>query len=75
MAIAKRNTIAGPATAFYKRLKTIGCTFCRPCFAYMPAIHDHTRSLALDLSESRYVLVGSYGNVKAVERDADALVA
>jgi hypothetical protein len=71
MATTKRNIPAGPAAAFYKRLKAMGHTFCPTCFAYMPEIHRHTSSLAVDAHSSRYVLVGGYGHVRAVEIDAE----
>jgi hypothetical protein len=72
MATRKSTTTAtGPAAAFYKRLKALGFVFCRECFAYMPLEHTHVASMAQDRHDSRYVLVGGYGNVRAVERDAD----
>ena len=75
MATPKRSTPNGPAVAFYKRLKALGYTFCRPCFAYMPEIHQHVESMALDRHASRYVLVGDYGHVRAIDTTVEEVAA
>jgi len=67
----KISTATGPGAAFYKRLKQMGCVLCDTCFAYMPKEHQHISALAADRHSSKYVLVGGYGNVKAVEADAE----
>ena len=55
-----------------KRLRQMGCVFCPACFAFMWPEHVHTRSLALDLREARYQVVGGYGNVTVVDTQEEA---
>lgn len=70
--MAARRTTKAIGSPLTKRLRELGCTFCPACFAFMFPDHVHVRSLALDLREARYVVVGGYGDARMVDTHADA---
>jgi hypothetical protein len=67
---AKVVKIGSPLTI---QLRKMGCTFCATCHAFMWPDHtEHIASMAADRHESRYKVVGGYGNVRLVDMTADA---
>lgn len=64
----KRVTIGSPLT---KRLREMGCVYCAACRSFMFPDHGQHINLSGDWHESRYILVGDFGHVRAVEKDAD----
>jgi len=53
--------------ALIKRLKVLGCVFCRECYAYAWPDHTEHVNVFLDLHASPLQLVGGYGNVRVVD--------
>lgn len=57
-------------------LKKIGCVFCSDCRQWMFPDHtEHAAGVAVDLTQSRYAVVGSFGDVKLVDLESEATVA
>lgn len=72
----KRATPRVKRHAFYAALEAMGCTFCDPCGQFMYPDHtEHVAGVRVDLTKSRYVVVGTYGDVKLVDLESEATVA
>ena len=68
MATRKTTAKGSPLTI---ALQKLGCTYCALCKGFM--YPDHTQHVTpFDLHESRYAVVGGYGNVRLVELETDA---
>lgn len=57
-------------------LKKIGCVFCETCGQWMFPDHtEHAAGVRVDLTQSRYAVVGSFGDVKLVDLKSEETVA
>ena len=70
--IRGRQALKGPYEQFIALLKTSGCVFCPTCFAYVRPQHTAHVDLAGDWGAANVVVVGSYGNVRAVDLRVEA---
>ena len=69
--MATRKTTAKVGSPLTLALRKLGCVYCERCKGFM--YPDHTQHVTIfDLHESRYAVVGGYGNVRLVELEADA---